>query len=677
MKTVPRAIPATLCAALVLAALSCRTPGPERPAEGPASRRLNVVVVTIDTLRADRLGCYGYKAISTPHLDRFASRGALFENAVVQTPLTAPSHASMFTGQNPPAHKVRDTGGFILNPSSTTLAEILQSRGWDTAAFVGAAVLKKGFGFERGFAVYDDRMPKPSSTVFAAESSERRAGDVVDEAIRWLNSQFGKPFFLWVHVFDPHSPYDAPSPFREKYSGRPYDGEVAYTDQELGRLLDAVGRKSPGETTLTAILSDHGESLSEHGEYTHGVFLYDSTLRIPFLIAGPGIPPGLRVKQQARSIDVLPTMLELLGIPIPGTSQGTSLVPAFGGKEFAASPSYLETLFPKINMGWTELRGIRTDRWKYIRAPKPELYDLAADPLESKNVIERYAAEARELEAHLNAAAGSAAHTPEKVRTAMVDQATLRQLRSLGYSAGSSEREFTLTGQGIDPKDRTEVLRLLYLAVSPEAGTPVSRRAELLRRALAADSGNPTVYLHLGDEYGRTGRREDALKLYQDGIRNGVRTAWLYSRLGFLYMAQGNLEQAITAYERAAQLNPADCDSLNDLGMTYLDAGRPGDAERVFQWCLATVEDHALSHNGLGLVAVRKDDFAAARGHFEKAVQMDPELLEGYLNLGRIYKMSGDYAKARQCFETFLAKASPAQYAQIIPRLREELRQMR
>jgi tetratricopeptide (TPR) repeat protein len=579
----------------------------------------------------------------------------------------------MFTGQYPTVHKVRDTGGFVLDPASPALTEILQKQGWDTAAFVGATVLKKSFGFDRGFAVYDDEMPLPGTEGTRSEVPERRAGEVVDRAIQWMNSQSGKPFFLWVHVFDPHSPYDPPEPFRERYAGRAYDGEVAYTDQQLGRLFEAAGRKAPPEKTLTVVLSDHGESLADHGEHTHGVFLYDSTLRLAFLMSGPGVPVGLRMKQQARSIDVLPTVLELMGVPAPQGMQGVSLAPALSGRTLPGTYSYSETLFSKINMGWTELRAIRTDRWKYIRAPKPELYDLAEDPGETQNVIAARPAEARELAAKLEEIAASG----EKVQTVMAGQRTMAQLRSLGYAAGFSQREYVLTGEGIDPKDRVEVLNLLHRAVSPDVSSAPASRLGLLRKALAIDPANPTIYLHLGDEYRRLQLGDDAMELYQDGIRRGIRTAWIYSRLGHLHLQRGNREEAVAAYERAAQLNPTDCESLSDLGLIYLETGRINDAERVFQWCLATGEQHALTYNGLGLAAVRKNEYTAARGHFEKAVQLDPNLLEGYLNLGRIYRLQGADARARQCFEAFLAKASPAEYGGVIPRIRAELESMR
>jgi len=427
-----------------------------------------VVVVTIDTLRADRLGCYGYTRIETPNLDKLASGGALFENAISQAPLTPPSHASIFTGTYPVVHKVRNTGGFVLNSKYTTIAEVLQQKGWDTAAFIGAAVLKKNFGLDQGFALYDDQMPREAGRDVSTEYPERSAAAVVDRALSWLGSRpGGKPFFLWVHVFDPHTPYNPPTPFREKYSGQPYDGEVAYTDQQLGRLFDAIDKQN----TLVVVLSDHGESLSEHGEYEHGVFLYDSTLRIAFLLSGPDIPKGLRVKQQVRSIDVLPTVLGLLGIKTPPEAQGVNLEPVFAGREVRTTYSYSETLFPKINLGWTELRAIRTKRWKYIRAPKPELYDLENDPGESTNVIGNFPKEAAELEARLKVVIGGDTG-PEKVESQMTSQATMEQLRSLGYVGGASQGEYELTGQGVDPKDRLGILKLLSLATSATTGHP-------------------------------------------------------------------------------------------------------------------------------------------------------------------------------------------------------------
>ncbi|HSB17789.1 MAG TPA: sulfatase-like hydrolase/transferase [Bryobacteraceae bacterium] len=662
-----------LCVFAALLLVSCRSTAKKPASGGEANaplRKLNVVVVTIDTLRADRLGCYGYSKIETPVLDGLAKRGALFENAVAETPLTPPSHASIFTGQNPNVHGVRNTGGFVLQSSSTTLAEILQQQGWDTAAFIGASVLKKLFGFNQGFAVYDDEMPKPGKGQDAREYPERPAGAVVDRAIQWLNGQSGKPYFMWVHVFDPHMPYEPPAPFRQQYAGRPYDGEVAYADHELGRLFEAVQKKDNAGNTLIVVLSDHGESLGEHGEYTHGIFLYDVTLRVPFILAGPGVPGGMRVTRQARTIDVLPTILDLMGGKPPGGIQGTSLVPALAGKDVATQHAYAETLYPKMNMGWSELRAVRTLRWKFIRAPKPELYDLSQDPHETANVIDRFPTERAEMEAQLKAIAGDG---KEKVDTAMVDQRTLDQLKSLGYLASFTPRQFELTGTGIDPKDRVNILRIFELAVSGESKLPPAKRMEMLKQAVAEDPTNPSVYYHLGTEYEKAGRFKDAMQLYQSATEKGIRNGRLYSRIADLYLREGNKSEAIFNYEKAAQFNPSDVESQNNLAMAYLENGRVADADRVYNWILATGEQHAPAYNGLGLIAIQRQDPATARGYFEKAVAIDPNLVEAHLNLGLIYKMMGDRARARACFETFLAKASSRQYAGIIPKVKEEL----
>ena len=634
------------------------------------AQRLNLILVTIDTLRPDRLGCYGNSNIRTPNLDRLAKSGVLFENAVTPTPLTAPSHATLFTGLYPTVHKVRDTGGFILDPAHKTLASRLREQGWDTAAFVGSSVLARSFGFDQGFALYDDQMPRKDPAKAASEYAERSAAQVVDRATAWLASRTNRPFFLWAHLFDPHSPYDPPPPFRDTYRGRLYDGEAAYVDRELGRLF-AVASKF--HNTVIAVLSDHGESLSEHGEYNHGVFLYDSTVRVAFLLAGPGVPAGVRVKQQARTVDVLPTLLQLIGAGAAPEAQGTSLVPAFRGKTVASTWCYLETLYPKINMGWAELRGIRTAEWKYIRAPRPELYDLVHDPGEKHNVIASHPVETRQLEARLRAMAGTGV---EKVATRMAGAKTLAQLKSLGYLGGSSAAEYTLTGTGVDPKQRVDVLRLLYRAVSPDSGSALAQRIPLLREALNDDPGDPAIYFHLGDEYRRTGQISEEKKLYQTALDRGLRNAWLYSRMAFLDLQQGQREQAIASYEKAAQLNPSDVESLGDLAAAYLESGKPADAERVFRWSLTVDDRFASAYNGLGLIAVRRQDYPAARDHFAKAVEFDPDLLEARLNLGRVYKILGQYAEARQCFEQFLKQAPPEAYAPIIARLKEELKSM-
>ena len=662
----PRAI--ALCACALMTLFSCKRTETSSPSAA-ALKPLNVVVVTIDTLRPDHLQCYGYSKIETPAIDSIAQSGVLFENAVTQTPLTPPSHASIFTGLYPTKHHVRNTGGFVLQPSSTTLATVLKQQGWDTAAFVSSAVLKKQFGLNQGFAVYDDQMPKPGNGRDFLEDPERAAGPTIDRAVQWLEGQSGKPYFLWVHLYDPHMPYRPPAPFREQYKGRPYDGEIAYADHELSRLFDSVHKKS--DQTLIAVLSDHGESLGEHGEYSHGIFLYDATLRIAFMMSGPGIPAGKRVQNQARTIDLLPTLLELMGGQASGAVQGASLTPSFAGKEAQTAISYGETLYPKINMGWAELRAIRTNRWKYIRAPKPELYDLAQDPAEKANIIQSHASEVQKFEAQLKTVMGN--DGTEKIETTPVDQHTMDQLKSLGYLSGFAAHAYDLNGQGIDPKDRVGILKLLAVAEDPDAHTPDARRIQLLEQAVGEDPTNPDLYYQLGAKYEKAGRHPEAIKLYYTALGKGMENARLHSRIGDLLLRSGKKDEAIVEYEKSSRLNPADVESQTNLATAYLEKGRVPDAERVFKWVVTTDSGYAAAYNGLGLIAIQRQDANSARGYFEKAVALDPDLIEAQLNLGLIYKMAGDRTRARSCFEIFLAKASPAQYGEIIPKVREAL----
>ena len=665
----PKALFGCLCA--LGAMVSCQRPGGSAP---HSLRPLNIVVITLDTLRPDHLHCYGYGRIETPTLDRIAQSGVLFENGVTQTPLTPPSHASIFTGLNPPTHKVRDIGGFVLSPSTPTLASLLQEKGWDTAAFISSAVLKKRFGFDHGFDVYDDQMPRPGNAQEFLEDAERRAGDTVDHAVKWLDGRSDKPFFLWVHLYDPHAPYAPPSPFREQYKDHPYDGEIAYADHELGRLMESLRRKSPPEKTLVAVLSDHGESLGEHGEYSHGVFLYDSTLRIAFLLAGPGVPPGLRVPQQARTIDLLPTILELLSAPSPAGVEGASLVPLFSGKDAGTAVSYAETLYPKINLGWAELRAIRTNQWKYIRAPRPELYDLSRDPMESRNVLAEHPSEVRMLEARLDAASHSA--KSEKVETIPMDERTLAQLKSLGYTSGFTSRSYDLNGQGADPKDRVGILKLMEDSEQPRSGLSAPRRIELLQKAVRLDPSNPLLYYSLGAQLEKSGRYDEAMNLYRAALQNGVENGQLHSRLGDLLVRAGKKAEALPEYEQSVRMNPADVATQGKVATAYMERGRLADAERILNGVVAVEPSNAAAHNALGVLAIQRHDEAAARRHFEKAVELDPDLVEAHFNLGLFYRMAGDKARARTSFEQFLAKAPPNRYKEQIPKARAALAEL-
>ncbi len=657
-----------LCTLAVLAIVCCKS-SPKKEDSTAALKPINVVFITLDTVRADHLRCYGNKNIQTPNIDSIAAGGVLFEKAVTQAPLTLPSHASMFTGTNPNVNHVRDTGGFALQSSSVTLAKILQDHGWSTAAFVSAFVFKRIVGFNQGFSVYDDQMPGGPD----GESATRPASITVDHALAWLNAQSTQPFFVWLHFYDAHQPFQLPpSQFREQYPGNTYDAEIAYIDQQLGRFLDAVKKKSPPGKTLIVLLSDHGEDLGQHGEFHHGIFLYDATVRIAWIMDGPSIPAGVRIQQQARTIDVLPTVLDLLGGKASSAVQGTSMVPALSGKQVASTYSYEETLFPKFMMNWAALRGLHTADWMYVHAPRPELYDLQNDPGELHNVIDAHPREYRELEKQLKLLS-QVGNGTGKIISNQMDQQTMERLRSLGYTGGASRQEIELDNKGADPKDQLEILKLLHMANDPPPDAlSSSRRIELLKEALAKDPTNPSIYYDLSDEYERNGQPDENIQLCLDAIHHGVTGAIIFSRLGQLYLSKGDLQQAISYYQQELQLDPVSVSARNGLATAYSQSGRLAEAEREFRQVLA-IQQYIPAYDGLGLVEVKQHDFTGARKNFERAIQLDPKYAAAQLNLGVLCMQTSDFPCARSAFKAFLAQASPAQYGDMIPRVHNAL----
>src|SRR5262245_14203684 len=399
---------AALVAVILGAALWLRAKQPATP-----SRPLNALLITIDTLRADHLGCYGRADASTPAIDRLAKEGVLFEQASTCVPLTLPSHASILTGTYPAFHGAHNNGSYKVDDSAVMLAEVLRERGHRTGAVIGAFPLASRFGLAQGFDTYDDTLPQEREGQIGYR--QRPADQVSGAGLRWLESTGGKPFFLWLHYFDPHVPYAPPEPFTARFRGRPYDGEIAFVDEQVGRVLERIRRPDLASNTLVVLMSDHGEGLGEHGEWTHGVFLYESTLRVPLVLALPGVvPAGRRVGQPVRSIDVLPTVLELLGVPAPGDVQGESLRPLYDGG--AAPPRFVlaETKAPRENYAWSDLDAIRVGGLKFIRAPRAELYDLSVDPGETENRFPARPDDASRLASELeHRLADAARHAPE------------------------------------------------------------------------------------------------------------------------------------------------------------------------------------------------------------------------------------------------------------------------
>jgi choline-sulfatase len=682
-----------ITAGLLLVGVACLTGAALNAGRGTATagtvagaRRApdNVLLITIDTLRPDHLGCYGNRSVQTPNLDALAARGTRFADAVTAVPLTLPAHASILTGTYPPVHGVRDMGGFVLGESPPTLATLAAGAGLRTAAIVGSAALDHHYGLNRGFETYDDQMTGPSggsnmAGPAAVSLPERRAGVVIDHALAWLAAHHTGRFFLWIHLFDPHAPYDPPEPYRGRYAGRLYDGEIAYTDAQLSRLFEGIRRQGLEPKTLVAVLGDHGESLGEHGETTHGIFLYDTTIRIPFILAGPGVPSGKVVEQQVRSIDLAPTILAALRLSVPSPVQGNSLWPVVEGERALAAESryaYLETIYPRTHMGWSELRALRSAEWKYIQAPEEELYDLRKDAGERVNSLKSSPMTAERYKTLLSGILGKG--DAEVVTGGAVSPETRQELASLGYASAGVNQPLKLDRSAPDPKSRVKLLPAFESAVTLMSRREYVSAARELERVLRADPANPLFRLRLGICYELLGNATSALATYQEAsARHYSQTDEMFYREGNLLMDRGELPQAVEAFERALKLNPAHIGSLNNLGNCYLQLGRLAESEKAFEAMLVEDPKAASAYNGLGLVRIEQGKRAEAAADFQKALDHDPRFWEAWLNLGLYYQEEGRRSDALRCLEEFSRGAPASQFKDALEKARRMIVQLR
>lgn len=534
-----------------------------RRAEEPAA---SVLLITIDTLRADRLGAYGDARARTPALDRLAREGAVFERAYTPVPITLPAHASLMTGLLPPAHGVRGNGGFALGPSEKTLAEVLKATGRRTAAFIGGFPLVARFGLNRGFDVYDDAMSKAPGVNY--DFAERRAVDVVDSAKSWLDAHPG-PVFVWVHLFDPHAPYDPPSDFR---TDDPYRDEIAAVDAAIAKLL--LGWDTRPGPSVVAVTSDHGEAFGEHGEWSHSLFIYDTTLRIPLIVRGPGFDAGRRPSVAVGLTDIAATLLEsadVNGSPLPGVSLTRAL--GTGARDRVL---YAETLAPRLDFGWSDLRSLREAGFKWIRAPRPELYALGEDPEEASNRAEEDGIRARSLDAALSKLLAA---TGEASARRSPDAEAEERLRSLGYVQGPGGR-----GSGADPKDKVEVARRIAEATGPFADWPAAIAA--YRSLVALDPQNPLLNMRLADALLRSGKASESLRFFATVVRSGPVTADPHVGYATALAQLGRLAEARRMLEAALSVDPRNGQVRYNLGEIARVEGRAADARREYEAAL-------------------------------------------------------------------------------------------
>jgi arylsulfatase A-like enzyme/Tfp pilus assembly protein PilF len=585
--------------------------------------RPNVLLITIDTLRADHLGCYGDRSASTPTLDALAARGVRFETTVAHAPLTGPSHASILTGHTPLGHGFRNNSGFVLAPQVKTAAEDFAQAGYRTAAFVSGFPLDRRFGFSRGFETYDDHLPRGNDRR-RTPYVERFADATTDAVLHWLGASspggaaHPAPWFLWVHYYDPHAPYEPPPDLARQFSGSPYDGEVAFVDRQIARVLQALDQDKQNARTIVLATADHGESLGEHGEGTHGIFLYDATLRVPWLMAGPGIAAGAVPKTMARSIDILPTLLDYAGLPAGRDLEGRSLRPAAEGREMPDAPSYAESLYSELELGWAPLHAWRTATFKYIKAPRPELYDLRADAGETANRIGEQPARARDLGAALET---ELRHPVPTTEAPAVDPETAERLRALGYVSGGAPAR--RAGEAPrDPKDGVRLLPRLNRAMSAARTEPEVAIRDLTS-VLAEDPGLFMALRTRAVAYAAAGRHDLAIADLRALDKQGQLTAEDAVVLGDNLRAAGRPGEAALILERAAHENPTFPQPLVSLAEVRIQEHKYDEAQAVCERVLKLAPDHIEALRRLGDLALIRGDLGDAGARYGRILELD------------------------------------------------------
>jgi arylsulfatase A-like enzyme/Flp pilus assembly protein TadD len=586
---------------------------PVQSATTPPAAKPNLLLVTIDTLRPDHLGAYGYQGIQTATLDRLAQEGVLFRNAVCQTPLTLVSHTSMFTGLNPNVHGVRDNGYFSLSDSFMTLAEYLKGAGYTTAAFIGTAILDRSHGLAQGFDWYSQYRP----TIVIGTESQRRAEEVIAEALDWLQKSQGKdkPFFVWIHLYDPHAPYNAPEPFHSQYSAAPYDGEIAYTDHVLGAFFSQLEQLGFMQNSLVVVMGDHGESLDEHREPDHGFFVYDATVKIPMIVSWRGHFSHAVVQQQVQEIDLLPTLADLMGFKTSGLIQGRDMKPLLEGKTFEPPPAYVESMTPKLYYGWSELKAIRSQDWKYIEAPDPELYNLKDDPAEKHNLISQYPDRVRQMHERLGKLA--AMSPPSGSQTAgSIDAEKLQELASLGYIGATNPGAMLGASSHIDPKSKIDDYLLLHKMV-PEA----------------------IAFMDQGQFQTALGQLQKVESKFSDSFV-------VYWYLGLCYAKLDRLAEARKAYAHAIELNPYFGRAYTDLALTLALQGHPQEATKLLDQIPAGAVSRTDQDYTRGEIEMHQQNFQAAESAYDASLRSDPQNTDTQYALARLYLATGRIREA-------------------------------
>ena len=614
----------------------------------------NLLLITIDTLRADHVGAYGYSLAQTPTLDGLARRGVRFERVTSAVPLTGPSHSTILTGLYPPVHGVRDNVTFALDPRHVTIATRLKRQGFRTAAFVAAYPVAADFGFSQGFDSFEEGFHE---VPVAGQGAERPGNEVADSVVRFLEARGRQPFFVWAHFYDPHAPYRPPPPYDTTFKDHPYDGEIAFADAQVGRILEALRRTGREQDTIVAVLSDHGESLGEHGERTHAIFIYEATTRVPWVLAGPGVGTGRVVPARVGTVDVVPTLLGLLGQDVPADLPGRDLRPALRGERLPATPYYAESLFARLNCRWSALRGWTSDEWKLVVGTAPELYDLADDPTEASNRAADQPERLKRLQSALAAAMAKMAPSGDSARPVALAPEQEEKLRSLGYVGGGGGGGAGALDQPGLPDPRTHIH--LYEKLQAVVAAPPSAIEPAIGDAVAVvseDPENPFAHFTLASLAYRGGQLAVAERAFRrslelDPDRSGTRQYY-----GTLLFEMGRFSESEKQLRIAFEQTAAnDYKTRLALAETLIALNKFDEAQSLIDAVLAKAPAYLEGQRALGRLLVAKGQTREAIPHLERAAE-GPDV-DPLLELAEAYVAIGDAPKARATADKALERS--------------------
>ena len=633
---------------VVFVVLVTRSPAPKPSPPLPVqpSRPPNVLIITMDTTRADHIGAYGYDLIQTPNIDAMAKEGVLFEEATSVQPVTLPSHSAILTGLYPFHHGVRDNNIYELPEDVTTLAELLKAEGYLTTAFVASYILNHQFGLTQGFDFYNDRFVKPKQR--GRLPVDRRASEVSFLACEWLDAVKDtiaqKPFFLWLHYYDPHADYEAPYPYRTAYPNQ-YDAEIAYMDDWIGYFFGCLRDRGLMDNLIVVMTADHGESLGEHKENTHGIFIYRATTHVPLILRYPqALQQGTRVKDRVSSVDIVPTLLDLLHVRNPVKMDGLSLLPVIAGKKPVDRAIYSEAYIPR-GFNWSELEGIREGDWFYIKAPHPELYRIAEEGNPDANLVEKEAEQARTMQDTLAAMTRDS----RKAERVTISDEMVERLKAIGYFVGGGENtDETAGGEHLpDPKDKIDLFNVYQRASAMIAKEAYEPGTNLLAKVIEQDSGNPRFLMEDGDALIRIGKYREAEEHLREALSIKPDDARIHYLLGECYETWGKPDQALKEYETTLSLNPKHYLANFHIGMVYVAMERWTEAREAFTKAKTLNPKDPSALNNLGFVAIRADkDFKAGIEFIQQALKLKSDSPEILGSLGSAYLNAGDYANA-------------------------------